>query len=182
MPAEQTLGPHILCLDCGEDSAKGSPGVTVSLAQTGFHPGHGSDGKNPGLQPVSRAFVSGKAFSRPEVKLCYLEKNNNNVVLCWPRAEDAVRKNDTTDNKVLGQAYEAQAGRMVLAPPRSHPSLCLGGRALAPWLKEAQWVLIKSHGWRRGLRTGWTQAHGAEEVQKAQGGQEGWGWRQTRRP
>ena len=79
------------------------------------------------------------------------------MVLCWPRAEDAVRKNDTTDNKVLGQAYEAQAGRMVLAPPLSHPSLCLGGRALAPWLKEAQWVLIKSHGWRRGLRTGWTQ-------------------------
>ena len=74
MPAEQTLVPHILCLDCGEDSAKGSPGVMVSLAQTGCHPGHGSDGNNPGLQPVSRASVSGKAFSRSEVKPCILKK------------------------------------------------------------------------------------------------------------
>ena len=40
MSAEQTLVPHILCLDCGEDGEKGSPGVTVSLAQTGCHPRH----------------------------------------------------------------------------------------------------------------------------------------------
>lgn len=54
------------------------------------------------------------------------EKKKKNVVLCWPRPEDAVRKNDTTGNKVLGQVYEAQAGRMVLGPSTFSP-LSLSG-------------------------------------------------------
>ena len=54
------------------------------------------------------------------------EKKKKNVVLCWPCPEDAVRKNDTTGNKVLGQVYEAQAGRMVLGPSTFSP-LSLSG-------------------------------------------------------
>ena len=55
-----------------------------------------------------------------------------------------------------------------------------GGRALAPGLIEAQGALIQTHGERRGLRIGWTQAHTAEGVQRA-GGLRGAGGREETR-
>lgn len=143
---------------------KGSPGVTVSLAQTGCHPRHAV------VERVLDCSQSPEPFSQVR----HLANQKLNPVIWkkkkrWSCPEDAVRKNVTTGNKVLGQVYEAQAGRTVLAPPLFYPSFCLGRRALDPWLREAQGALMQSHGWRRGLRTGWTQAQRAVEVQKARG-------------